>query len=269
MVSLAAMRAPLFVPATRPERFSKAAASGADGIILDLEDAVGPDHKEAARQNLASDFTDLPVLVRVNGAGTPWHHADLDAVRNIGGAGVLLPKAETLQDISTMLRALEGSPVIALIETAAGLAVARTLARVPGVARLAFGSIDFCADLGCDHLREALLPARAELVLASRLAGIAAPLDGVTTVLDDPGAAADDAAHARSLGMTGKLCIHPRQVIQVMRAFAPTDEQIAWARRVVDAPPDGAHQVDGAMVDAPVRARARAILAAVSPSASP
>ena len=265
MVSLAGMRAPLFVPATRPDRFAKAAASEADGIILDLEDAVGPREKDAARDNLATGFADVPVLVRVNGAGTPWHDADLDAVRNIGGAGVLLPKAERWQDTATALRALEGIPVVALIETAAGLARARTIARLPGVVRLAFGSIDYCADLGCDHVRDALLSARAELVLASRLAGLAPPLDGVTTSLNDPGAAADDSAHARSLGMTGKLCIHPRQVAQVMRAFAPSDDQIAWARKMVDAPAEGAHQVDGVMVDAPVRARARAILAAVRP----
>lgn len=252
---------PLFVPANRPERFAKAAASGADAVILDLEDAVAADAKDAARGALARDFTDLPVIVRINAHGTPWHVADVAAVARLRPAAVMLPKAEDA-DLAAQVAQATGVPMIALVESARGLANARLLAAVPGVVRLAFGSVDYCADLGCAHLREVLLPVRCELVLASRLADIAAPIDGVTVQLDDPTASHVDAAHAGDLGMGGKLCIHPRQITEVQRAFAPSPDQIAWARRVL-ASGDGAVSVDGAMVDEPVRIRARAILASM------
>ncbi|AUM75029.1 HpcH/HpaI aldolase/citrate lyase family protein [Paracoccus jeotgali] len=258
---LAHIRAPLFVPADRPERFAKAAASGADAIILDLEDAVAADAKPEAREMLAADFTDLPVWVRINPPATPWHKADLAAVAALPCAAVMLPKAEDAATC-TAVAAATGKPVVALVETAIGLANCRAIATAEGVARLAFGSIDFCADLGCAHDRDVLLPARWELVLASRLAGIAAPLDGVTVELSDPAISHDDALHAVALGMSGKLCIHPKQIAAVLRAFAPTPAQIDWARRVL-ASGDGAVSVDGAMVDEPVRIRARAILAQV------
>lgn len=259
MVDLSLIRAPLFVPAHRPDRFAKAAASGADGLILDLEDAVPAAEKDAARAALAVDFTTLPVLVRVNARGTSWHEADLRAVKALRPAGVILPKAASAQDVA-MVRQATGLPVLALIESAEGLAAARSIA-AGGAARLVFGSIDFCADLGVAHDRDVLLPVRSELVLASRLAGIAAPVDGVTVALDDPAACEDDARHARRLGMTGKLCIHPRQIDAVQRAFLPSAAEITWAQRVL-ASGDGAVSVDGAMVDEPVRIRARAILAA-------
>ena len=258
---VATIQAPLFVPAARPERFAKAAASGTDGVILDLEDAVSVADKDSARASLRCDFTGLAVMVRINGVGTPWHEADLRAARELPVAAVVLPKSEDPEAVATVVSVLEGCPVIALIETARGLASARAIAALTGVERLAFGSIDFCADLGCAHSREALLPVRMEVVLASRLAGIAPPIDGVTVQLDDPATAYADAVHARELGMTGKLCIHPSQVGEVARAFAPTRAEIEWARRVL-ASGDGAVLVDGQMVDEPVRLRARAILAA-------
>lgn len=259
MVSVATVCAPLFVPANRPDRFAKAAASGADAVILDLEDAVPADAKEAARTALNVDFTDMPVIVRINAQVTPWHDADMAAVSALRPSAVVLPKAEQASSVAAVASALE-CPVIALIESALGLANARAIAAEPGVARLAFGSIDYCAELACAHLREVLLPARCELVLASRLAGIAAPIDGVTVQFNTPDIAFDDAAHARALGMTGKLCIHPSQVSEVRRAFAPSQDEVDWARRVLVSG-DGAVSVDGAMVDEPVRIRARAILA--------
>lgn len=257
---VSAIRAPLFVPTNRPERFAKAAASGADAVILDLEDAVAVEAKEAARAALTLDFTDLPVIVRINAHGTPWHGADVAAVAALGPAAVMLPKAEEAEVVASVAAAL-GLPVIALIESAKGLANARAIAAAQGVVRLAFGSVDFCADLGLAHLQNILLPARFELVLASRLAEIAPPIDGVTVQLDDLSISHADAAHARALGMTGKLCIHPKQIAEVRRAFAPSASEIDWARRVL-ASGDGAVSVDGAMVDEPVRLRARAILAA-------
>lgn len=256
------VQAPLFVPANRPERFAKAAASAADAIILDLEDAVPAAEKHSARANLTTGFTDKPVIVRINATGTYSYEADVDALKSLGLAAVMVPKAETATGIEAVWRALDGKvPVIALIESAKGLADARSLAALDGVARLAFGSIDYCADLGCAHKREVLLPVRSELVLASKLAGIAAPIDGVTANLTDPEETFADAAHARDLGMTGKLCIHPKQIADVRRVFAPSEAELDWARRVLSSG-DGAVTVDGAMVDEPVRIRARAILKA-------
>ncbi|MBE9639557.1 HpcH/HpaI aldolase/citrate lyase family protein [Salipiger mangrovisoli] len=259
MVTLETLRAPLFVPASRPERFAKAAGSGACGVILDLEDAVAADAKDAARAALACGFTDLPVLLRINPAGTPWHEADLEAAATLPFAAIMLPKAEDPEAIGPLARRT-GHPILPLIETARGLAAAREIAACADVVRLAFGSIDFCADIGCEHLRETLRPVRLELVIASRLAGIAAPIDGVTTEFADPTLTEDDSRHARSLGMTGKLCIHPRQVAPIRTGFAPTAAERDWAARVL-ASGDGAVSVDGAMVDEPVRLRARAILA--------
>lgn len=251
---------PLFVPGHRPERFEKAALSGADAIIIDLEDAVPADAKSAARSSLRVDFTDLPVLVRINGEGTPWHWDDLAAVLRLPIAGIIVPKAEMGRGLERVgSSAMHKAPVVALIETARGIADARAIASLPDVARLAFGSIDFCADLGCSHTRDALLAARSELVLASRLAGKLAPVDGVTTSLDDASLLTDDARYAFSLGFGGKLCIHPRQVAPIIDGFQPSADEIAWAERVL-ASGDGAVALDGAMVDEPVRMRARSIL---------
>ncbi|GLI23649.1 HpcH/HpaI aldolase/citrate lyase family protein [Xanthobacter flavus] len=248
----------LFVPANRPERFEKAAHAGADAVILDLEDAVAPDAKEAARAALRAGFASVPVLVRVNGLGTPWHTADLAALAGHGFSGVMVPKAEASEAFTALCEA-SPVPVVALVESARGLADARRIAGTSNVARIAFGSVDFCADLGCAHIREALQAARCELVLASRLAGLVAPVDGVTTAIDDRDAVTGDARYARDLGFGGKLAIHPRQIAAIRDGFAPDDAEVAWARKVL-ASGDGAAAVDGAMVDEPVRLRARAIL---------
>lgn len=261
MVTLPLLRWPLFVPADRAERFAKAAASGADAVILDLEDAVAPDAKDKARAALDVGFTDLPVIVRVNPPGSPWHQSDLAALRNVRPAAVLVPKAERSADLDALAEALPGLPIVALIETATGLAKARFIAAMPQVTQLAFGSIDFCADLGLAHRAEILRPARFELVLASRMAGIVPPLDGVTARLDDPADLRADAAEARALGMAGKLCVHPRQIAELRQAFLPSAAELDWARRVL-ASGDGAVAVDGEMVDEPVRLRARTIVAA-------
>lgn len=253
--------APLFVPANRPERFTKAAASGADAVILDLEDAVPPQTKQEARRSLSLGFTDRPVLVRINGIGTTWHIDDVALVSSLPVNGVILPKAEMgsllLRLVADLRRRL---PIIALIETARGLKDALEIAALPGIERLAFGTIDFCAELGCAHTREALLSARSSLVLASRLAGIVPPLDGVTTSVDDDDLVKDEARYACELGFGGKLAIHPRQIDPICAGFRPSECEIAWAQKVL-ATAEGAVSVDGAMVDAPVRTRARSILA--------
>jgi len=253
--------APLFVPGHRPDRFAKAAASGADAVIIDLEDAVPPEEKEAARRAAAGAcLPGIRVLVRVNASGTPWHAEDLAALSGAGVGGIVLPKAEDPAGMAT-IRALlpEDGLAVALIESARGLAAARELARAAGC--LAFGSMDFAADLGCAHTRDALLMARLELVLASRLAGLPAPLDGVTATIGDDALVEDDARHAAGLGFGGKLLIHPRQVAPALRGFAPGEDEVAWARRVLATGGDGAEKVDGMMIDAPVRMRAARILA--------
>lgn len=252
---------PLFVPADRPERYEKAAASGADGIVLDLEDAVAASSKMDARNALRTDFTDVPVVVRINAVGTPWHEEDLAAIRRLPAAAIMIPKAE-MATLSACAAAVD-RPVIALIETARGLAEARQIACVGNVVRLAFGSIDYCAALGTAHTRDALLLPRSELVLASNLGRLAAPLDGVTTAIDNAAVIEDDARYASSLGFGGKLCIHPRQVEAIRSGFVPDGTAIDWARRVL-ASGDGAAKINGEMIDEPVRIRARQILARAS-----
>ena len=258
---------PLFVPANRPERFAKAAAAGADAIVLDLEDAVAPEDKVAARNCLETSFTDLPVIVRINGPGTPWHQADMDAVLKLRPAAVMVPKAE----LNTLARPIDSLkdeiPMLLLVETARGLADARAMARMHGVKRLVFGSVDYCTDIGCKHTREALLAARNELVIASRLANLIAPVDGVTTAIDDQDLIAEDARYAQSLGFTGKLCIHPKQVSSIFAGLRPTSDEVSWAQRVLAAGEGGAIAVDGALVDEPVRIRARTILKLAGPEA--
>ncbi len=258
-MTLATLSLPLFLPANRMNRFPKACAAGADAVILDLEDAVAPADKDAARVGLgAAANAPLPVLVRVNAAGTEWFDRDLAALADLPAAAVVLPKAETPRTCAEVA-ARTGKPVIALVETARGLRNAEALAGA--CARLAFGSIDYAADLGAAHTREALLHARAALVLAARLSGQPAPLDGVTTAVRDEDAVLDDVRHAVALGFGGKLLIHPAQIAPARKGFAPTPEEVAWAGRVRNAVRDGGAvaTLDGMMIDAPVIKRAEQI----------
>ena len=254
----------LFVPASRPERFDKALGSGADAVIVDLEDAVAPADKDAARAALAAWLDPVhPVLVRINAADTPWFAADLELLARPGVSAVVLPKAEHPDDVVVASRAGGGLAVLPLIESALGFEQRRALAHADPVERLIFGHIDFQADLNMRAIEEELLPFRTALVLASRLAGIAAPIDGVCTAIDDAELLQADALRARRLGFGGKLCIHPRQVAVVNRCFAPSAEEVAWAQRVIaaDTASGGAAvAVDGKMVDRPVVLRAQAIL---------
>ncbi|HEY6934890.1 MAG TPA: aldolase/citrate lyase family protein, partial [Marmoricola sp.] len=153
-----------------------------------------------------------------------------------------------------------GVPVLAIVETARGVLRCDELADADGVVRLAFGALDLAADLGTDD-PGTLAQVRTQLLIASRAAGLAGPVDSVTTEVTDGEVAGRDAAAARAVGMRGKLCVHPRQVGPVSAAFAPTAEEVTWARRVLEAVADGGvGVVDGQMVDAPVLARARRIL---------
>ncbi|MBO9356331.1 CoA ester lyase [Bordetella petrii] len=262
------LRSLLFVPGDRPERFDKAAGAGADAIILDLEDAVLPDAKPAARQAVADWLAAAgqPAIVRVNSAGTPWFDDDLRAVARAGCRAVMVPKSEEPAVLARVRAQLgEAAALFPLIETALGAERARDLARAPGVSRLVFGSVDFARDTGIQD-EQGWLPTRIGLVLASRLAGRAAPIDGTTLHWNDPAAVQAIAAAARRLGFGGQLCIHPRQVAPVNQGFLPSDDELAWARRVVRAVAEGGHgaiTVDGKLVDKPLHDLALAWLGQV------
>ncbi|RWB69952.1 CoA ester lyase [Mesorhizobium sp.] len=264
MVSFVTPVVPLFVPGSRPERFAKADGSGADAVILDLEDAVAPADKDRARESIVAHAAKLksPVMVRVNAAGTPWHGSDIEAVRDLAGISIMLPKAERPEDIANMTRRIgRGVNVIALVESAAGLANLADILASPGVTAIAFGSLDFALDLGCAHDRLTLLAARSEIVWRSRAANRSAPVDGITADLGSPEVAEDDARHAMKMGFGGKMAIHPKQIEPISRAFRPGEKEISWARDIVEtASSGGVVQVNGEMVDRPVIERARRIL---------
>ncbi len=255
----------LFVPGNRPERFDKACAAGADAVILDLEDAVAPAGKEAAREAVRRWLQQGGrAWLRVNGTDTPWHRDDLALMDLPGVAGVLLPKAERVQELQALARRTRaGMPLIPLVETAVGLWNARELASVGGVQRLAFGSVDFQVDLSIQGDGEELLFARSQLVLASRVAGVLPPVDGVTVAMDDDAVLQADVARARRLGFGGKLCIHPRQVPAIQAGLRPPSADLEWARRVIEAVDTAGHdavRLEGKLVDKPVIDRARALL---------
>jgi citrate lyase subunit beta/citryl-CoA lyase len=256
-------RSYLFVPGNRPERFDKACAAGADAVIVDLEDAVPPAEKDAARAAVAQWLSpQQPVLVRINGADSTWFERDLDLCGLPGVAGIVLPKAERVDDIVRLTE--RGAPlVLPLIETAQGMWNAHAVAQARGVQRLMFGSIDFQLDAGIDGEGEELLYFRSQLVLVSRIAGLQPPVDGVTVSIDDAAQLNADTQRARRLGFGGKLCIHPKQVAGVNQCFMPGAEEIDWAHRVLRAAAeaDGAAvALDGKMVDLPVIRKAEDIV---------
>ena len=270
---LALARSFLFVPATRPERFAKALASGADAVIIDLEDAVAPGDKAQARQGLAQAWAGLApamrarVLVRVNAGNTAWHGDDLNLLVGLGVAGVVLPKAEHAAQLSHVAAVLGSACVLVpLIESVAGLDAADTLARCPQVLRLAFGNLDFQADAGlaCGPDEAELTAVRLAVLLASRRAQLPSPIDGVTADTQDAAQLARDLLRSRSGGFGAKLCIHPAQVAAVNAAFTPSPAEIDWARRVLaasEAAGGAVVSLDGRMVDAPVLLLAQRTLA--------
>lgn len=266
-------RSYLFVPGNRPERFARACSSGAHAVIVDLEDAVPPGEKDTARAALAAWLSPAnPVFVRVNAADTPWHAADLELCKAAGVAGVVLPKAEFIGNHLIDICEAGDRHILPLIETAAGFEAARKIAGSPRVQRLLFGSIDFQVDLGIDGEGDELLFFRSQLVLVSRLAGIQAPVDGVCTEIDEPETLEADTLRGKRLGFGGKLCIHPRQVPLVNARFAPSPEEIVWAKRVLEAADkaDGAAvAVDGRMVDRPVILKAERIALEAVRTAAP
>jgi citrate lyase subunit beta/citryl-CoA lyase len=282
-----ALRTWLFVPGDNPPRIPKAFAAGADVAVVDLEDAVAPSRKAEARagvvEALSAGRPDCRVGVRLNALASGLLEDDVAELRPVWERidVLLLPMttdAETVREVCALLDRVdggEGPRMVPLVETAAGvLAAAEIAAADPRVLTLALGPADLSAELGIGLTPEGLelLHVRSQLVLAAAAAGGPGPIDGPwLDVADDDGLARSTAA-ARSLGFSGKLAIHPRQLPAVRAAFAPTAEELAWAREVdvafTDAEARGVSSIrlpDGTFVDPPVAARARALLAEAAP----
>lgn len=198
--------------------------------------------------------------VRVNGRGTPWFDDDVAAVG--AAAAIIVPKAESPDDVVAVSRFHNHrQPVIPLIETPRGLQSAGDICAAAGVARVAFGNVDFAAELGVDPgSHAALAVARSQLVYASAAAACAPPIDGVTTAVSDPDRLLLDTSHSRELGFTAKLLIHPSQVAPVSEIMSPSAEEVRWARALLDSSTSGVGVHEGHMIDEPVLRRARNIL---------
>lgn len=269
--TLAQARTLLFVPGDRPERFDKAWASGADGLVLDLEDAVPAAAKASARTAIAQVLHGWSAeqrgrtVVRINPADSPDAAADLALLASSPlCGGLMLAKADTVAALAGVRAAVPGASLLPLIESARGVLAAEALTAAPGVLRLVFGTLDWVLDMDASGDPIGLDPVASRLALASRGAGIAAPVAGVSTDLNDEAALLADLARARAHGFGGKLCIHPRQVAPIHRALQPSAADIRQAQRILAAAAaahGAAVQVDGRMVDAPVIERARRLLA--------
>lgn len=266
----------LFVPGNRAERFAKALASGADRVILDLEDAVSPADKPQARHAIGAWLTTLDgaaratILVRLNDALSPWHADDLQWLSTQPMGEVMLSKCESAAQVAAVhAHMASDAQVLPLIETVRGVMALNDIARAPHVSRLAFGSIDYLLDLDLPGPGFALDAAATAIAMASRAAELPSPVAGVTPELD-AARVTGDLLHARSLGFAAKLCIHPTQVGVVREALRPDAPTLAWASRVNSAwqtaGGQGAIQVDGRMVDKPVALRAQRILALADPT---
>lgn len=253
---------PLFVPGHKPHLFEKALRSGANEIILDMEDAVPESHKAEARSCIA-DFLGSGghAAVRINAVNTADFERDIEALSRAMPQAVMVPKFENRAVADRIRRSIGADvPIIALIETAVGLINLPELGRAE-IQQAAIGTLDLAHDLGCLPDAEPILAARVQIVIYSRYAEIAPPLDGVTVDFKDPNKTSSDARAARAMGFGGKLCIHPTQVAPVREAFLPTAEEVDWAIRVLALKEDGLGVVDGEMIDAPVILRAERILA--------
>ncbi|WP_113632655.1 CoA ester lyase [Pectobacterium peruviense] len=281
----------LFVPGNAPHRFQHAIRCGADAVIFDLEDAVHPDEKNQARENIIQWYeNDTSVseinckkYIRLNKFGSPEFSEDVDFLNRLSNKArlrnktaarheiatqeIVLPKIESaamLNEAREMINRnrLENVNIIAIIETARGLHNAEEICDA-GVERVAFGSLDFSLDIHCDQSLHALLYARSRIVLASRLADLPPPIDCVNPDFTHHDRVLADALHARSLGFSAKLCIHPSQIDTVQQAFTADRSKIDWAKQVLKAAEHSyAFQINGEMVDLPVIEQARQLLRA-------
>ena len=262
----------LFVPGTRPDRFLKALDSGADTVVLDLEDAVAEEEKVNARNAIRAAWPTFTkeqkqrLAIRSNSPGSKFYSADLILAQDLSVTCLVIPKSESLDQMNGAAAILPDTAIVPMIETAIGLSKINEIANSNQVLRLALGNLDLQADLGmvCDQEETQLQTARFQIVLASRLARIAPPIDGVTPSTDDVSRITDDVQRAKAMGFGGKLCIHPKQVPIVKATFMPTSDEITWANRVIEA--DTASKgatvkLDGQMIDRPAVLLARRTLA--------
>lgn len=259
-------RSLLFVPAVRPDRYPKALATGADAVCLDLEDGVAFAAKETAREQAfallaAREPTAAEVSLRINDVKTELGRSDLAALVEaaVRPDALMLPKVAGADEVREVEAALARSgaalPLIVQLETAAGVLAAGEIASSsPSVSAVFFGAIDLAADLGCAVEWEALLYARSRVVLAAGAAGVSA-LDSPFMDVPAVAALADESRRVRRLGFAGKAAIHPTQVPVIQRAFSPSDEELAWARKIVaayESQQGGVLLVDGQLIERPV-----------------
>lgn len=261
------VRSLLFTPAADEGKLRRGLQAGADAVIWDLEDAVAASEKRSARARVVSlleEDAEAPCLrfVRVNGYGTTEFGEDIAALAGAPIDGIVLPKA-TPAGVAAL--GSEGPPVLALVESAAGLRFAFETAESGRVDALLFGALDLAAELALGALPDGqeLLAFRSHVVLASAAAGIGSPFDSPYVHVGDPEGLRAECRRARALGFRGKACIHPGQLPVVHEAFAPSAEEVAWAREVVEgfhAAGSGVASIAGQMIDRPVVERARRLL---------
>ena len=273
------VRSLLYTPADRPERYTKAWRDGAaDAVCADLEDAVAPAGKDKARQTVVQALRDTPRdrtlrAVRVNAIGSEHHEADVANVLAAGCDLLIVPKCEDAEALARLAARVEreavgGTRLVAILETARGVLAARELCAVGGIAAVCFGAEDLAADAGLRRSAEntEVLAARQWVALCAAAAGVLA-IDMITADVTDLARVEREAREARAWGYRGKMLVHPGQVAGVHAAFAPSEHEVAWARKVLAAV-DAAHVaaggvvlVDGRMVDVPVIEQARRVLA--------
>ena len=271
-------RSALYMPASNARAIAKARTLDCDVVILDLEDAVAPDEKAAARDRVIEavhegGFGERELVVRVNGLDTPWYADDIAAIRKTGVAAMLVPKVSSVADLIAVRASLgeNGPPIWAMIETCAAILALPALSAAATETRLTAlvaGTNDLAKELRCrlGADRMPLIPALTATIMAARAAGIVA-LDGVCNALDDPPRFAAECAQGATLGFDGKTLIHPSQIDAANAGFGPTEEELAWARQIVAAfaAPEtadkGAIRLNGQMVERLHLAEAEAILA--------
>lgn len=260
----------LFVPATRIDRVEKAFASGTDAVIVDLEDAVATTDKVQARKDLQVYYNSQayqPIWVRINKAGSEEFFKDVVLCQQMPNlAGVLIAKAEQASDIENAHN-MTGLPVIALIETALGLYQIDSMAKSAGLLAFSYGFLDLCNDLQV-HVGTAAADVianqiRYQLLLTSRVHQLLSPIDTVYTDFNDAKGLGQRVQLWSQMGMSGMLCIHPKQVATVKQSLQPTDADIEFARRVIEEyerSGQAIFKIDGKMIDAPVIERCRQLL---------
>lgn len=266
-------RSLLFVPGSRPERFVKAIAAGADMVCLDLEDAVAPDAKPAAREAVIEYLSGpLPegcqVGVRINASNTADGIADLHELLQQGAAPafVMVPKVESAPTVQQLIELLpDATTILPIIESARGIAASAAVFAVPEIRLALFGAVDYVADIGCALSWDALLLPRQQLVQSAAASDVTV-LDGPYTDVKDLDGLAEQTRRARTLGLRARSAIHPAQIPVIHEALLPDAQQIAQAQRVVAAfaaADAGAALLDGQLVELPVVKAAQRLLAQV------